>query len=87
MLGLSLGLEVLFIAVNDSTSCQIVRRHFHGNFVAGKNTDVVHTHFARDGCQYHMAVFQAYFEVCVGECLCDFAVLFDNVFFCHKNPS
>lgn len=48
----------LFVAVNDSSSRQIVGRHFHCDPVTWQNPDVVHPHFARDGGRYDMVVFK-----------------------------
>jgi hypothetical protein len=78
---------VLFVSVNDPPARQIVWRHLHRHPVAGQNFDVIHPHFAGNSSQNNMPILQTNFKVRIGEGFCHFAVLFDQIFFCHIKRS
>ena len=48
----------LFVPVRDSSARKIVRRQLHRHFIAGKNLDEVHAHFAGDMSEHFMPVLQ-----------------------------
>src|SRR5579863_8298137 len=72
----------LLVAVNDTTLGQVVRRHLHSNAVAGKDSDVVHPHFAADvGEQLDVVAFvQLDAEPGAGQILQDYALDLDALF-------
>ena len=77
-------LDSLFVPEDDPSTGQIIRAHFHTNFIAWQNPDVVHPHLTRNGCQYFMAVFQLYPEHCVRKCFQNYSILFNECLFGHK---
>ena len=67
---------MLFISEGNSSFGQIIRRHLYLYLVTGQYPDVVHTHFARDVGDYHMAVVQLDSEHRVRQSFYDGTVLF-----------
>lgn len=61
----SVFFKMLFVTVNDAPPSQIVGGHFDRHFVAGKDADVVHAHFAGNCGDYHVVIFEANPEHCV----------------------
>jgi hypothetical protein len=73
----------LLISENDSSPAQIVGTHFNTHFIARENPDVVHPHFAGDGSEYFMAVFQLHPEHGIAQSFLNNAILFDQRLFGH----
>lgn len=73
----------LFKAIGDTASRQIIRRHFHRDLIARKNTDEMHPHFPRNMSQYDMAIIEPDSKHGIGERFRYRPLHFDNVFLCH----
>jgi hypothetical protein len=71
----------LFIAVRDASAAEVIRRQFHGDFVAGQDFDKMHTHFARNVTEDFVAVFEYNAKRCIRKALLDHAVNLDGLFF------
>lgn len=66
---------------------QVVWCHFNANAFADVNPDACLAHFAADGCQNFMSVFQFYTEHSVGQFVFDSATENHYIVFCHEfNP-
>lgn len=77
--------EPLLVAINDSTSGEIVGAKFNNDFVLGKNADVVLPHFSRDVSQNLVTVSQLNPEHCIRKSLDYRALDFnDTVFVGHS---
>ena len=48
--------RALLVSIRNTAAIQVVHRQFDGDFIAGKNLDVVHTHLPGDMRQNLMAV-------------------------------
>lgn len=79
-------LSGLLIAVGYTPAAEIVRRQFHGDFVAGQNLDKMHSHFARDVTENFMSIFQNYSKRSIGETFLDHAVNLNRLFFGNTKP-
>ena len=62
-----LCLVFLFVSECYTSLRKVVRRHFHPDFVAGENLDIVHTHLAGDVGRDLMAILKFDLEHCVGQ--------------------
>ena len=75
----------LLVAINDSTSGEVVSAKFNNDFVLGKNANVVLSHLSRDVCQDFVSVGQLNSEHCVRKSLNHRALdLNDTVFVGHS---
>jgi hypothetical protein len=74
---------LLSFPVNDSASGQVVGRELYFDFVARKNLDVMHPHFARDMSQHFVSVVQLHAEHGVGERFQNRAGYLDRILFRH----
>jgi len=76
-------LQFLTGTVGDAALGQIVRGHFHGDLVTGKNADIVFPHFARDMGGNYMSILQFDAKHGIGQGLDNGTLKFYVVFFCH----
>ena len=74
---------ILFVPEYDPPPRQVVWTHFHTHLVAWQYPDIVHSHFPRNCGQYFMSVFQLHLEHCIGQCLYNSSILFDQRLFTH----
>jgi len=78
------GEHVLFVPVGDSSLRQVVGGEFHRYFVAHKNLDEIHSHFAGNMGEHVVPILQCYLEHCVGQRLGNHAVDFYGTLFRHS---
>lgn len=67
--------------VCNTTTGEVVGSQFHLNFVARKNTDVVHPHFSGDMRQYLVAVLEFHAKHSVRQGFKNRALEHDRIFF------
>lgn len=67
-------------AEDDASFCEVVRRHFHLNFVTDDEADEALAHFSRDVSEDFMATFQFHAEHGSSEDLGNFTANFDGFF-------
>lgn len=75
--------DSLLGAEDDARAAQIIRGQLHGYLIAGKDANIVHTHFPGDKTKYYVTIFELYPERCVGEILDNLTLHFNQVFLCH----
>lgn len=80
---LNLVVVLTFVSESDTAFCQIVRRHFQLNLVAGKNLDVMHTHLTGNRGDDHQTVFQFNAKHGITQCFDHCAFLFYRQLFYH----
>lgn len=71
----------LLVAVGDTATAQVIRRQFHGDFVAGQNFDKMHAHFARNMTEDFVAILEYDAERRIRQALLDQTVNLDGLFF------
>ena len=77
-------LYLLLASPGDAAAGQIVRRHLHRDFVAGKDPDKVHPELAGNMRQNDVAVANINLEHGVGQGLNDRALEFNYIVFCQR---
>ena len=86
-----LGLESkagwLPLAIDDSTFCQIVRREFNPDLVAGDDSNEVLAHPTRNVSHHLGARVQLDSESSIRQCLCYGAFYFEGLFFFSQNQT
>lgn len=67
-----------------ATLVQIIWGHFNTNVFTNVDPDACLAHFAANGCQNFVPVFQTYAEHGVGQFILYRAVEYNYIIFCHK---
>lgn len=76
----------LLVAVNDTTSVEIVWAHFYLHPVLWEDSNVVLAHFTRDSCKHDVLVGQFDAEHCVRQCFGHCALYLDDTFLLGHFP-
>ena len=74
----------LLESISDPPASQIIRRHLHRHFVAGKNADKMHAHFPRDMRENFVTVIELHTKHGIGQGLQHRTLNFNNVFLGHE---
>lgn len=59
----------LSVAIENPTSCKVIRRELHKNSITGQNLNVVHPDLARDMCEHFVPTLKLHLEHRIGQVL------------------
>ena len=78
------GKTKLLVTIGNAPTIKVIGRQLHRNLIAGKDTDIMHTHLSRNVSQHHVPVLQFYPEHGVGQRLRDDALKLNGILFSQK---
>lgn len=76
-------MSALFVAYNDTSSCQVIWTHLNSHLIPRKNPNIVHSHLSWNGGNNLVTILQSHPEHRVAQGFYNDSVLFDQRLFTH----